>query len=227
MTARWVAFLTWAAVAAGAVYWALKLAASPSALPAHAQVAAAGARLSGDLSRVLGAGAPVAPAPVEPVAATPAPDSRFSLLGVVAPRPGTSAREGLALIAVDDQPAKAYRVGSTVEGALMLLTVSARGASLGPRGGPPSVVLELPELPAPASGPAPGSEGVPPAAPLPPGAAGRVAIPGRPPGMQPAAAQGGPPRAQPGRPNLPMPQGVPGLPAPTQGEAGTPVPRTP
>jgi general secretion pathway protein C len=211
MTARWVAFLTWAAVAAGSVYWVLKLAASPSPLPAHAQVAAAGARLSADLQRVLGAGAPPAPPPSE-VAAAPPADPRFALLGVVAPRPGTSAREGLALIAVDDQPAKAFRVGSSVEGPLVLLAVSARGASLGPRGGQPSVVLELPEMPAAATGPAPGSEGVPGVAAPPPG---RTAVPGLPPAMQPV------------RPSVPIPPVLPGVPAAPPGQAGMPPPRTP
>jgi len=217
MTARWVAFLTWAAVAAGSVYWVLKLAVSPSPLPAHAQVAAAGARLSADLQRVLGAGAPPAPAPTEEAAPPPA-DPRFSLLGVVAPRPGTSAREGLALIAVDDQPAKAFRVGSSVEGPLVLLAVSARGASLGPRGGQPSVVLELPEMPAAATGPAPGSEGVP----------GVSSVPGMgasPPGR--AAVPGLPPAMQPGRPSVPIPPVLPGVPAAPPGQAGMPPPRTP
>jgi general secretion pathway protein C len=218
MTARWVAFLTWAAVAAGSVYWVLKLAVSPSPLPAHAQVAAAGARLSGDLQRVLGAGAP-AVAPASEAAAAPPPDPRFALLGVVAPRPGTPAREGLALIAVDDQPARAFRVGSAIEGPLVLLTVSARGASLGPRGGPPSVVLELPEMPGPATGAAPGSEGAPvaPVAPV-----GRAPVPGLPAGLQP------------GRPTLPIPAVVPGVPPvptgqgePRPGQAGMPPPRTP
>lgn len=211
MTARWVAFLTWAAVAAASVYWALKLAVAPSPLPAHAQVAAAGARLSGDLQRVLGAGAPPAPPPTQAAAAPPA-DPRFALLGVVAPRPGTSAREGLALIAVDDQPAKAFRVGLPVEGPLVLLAVSARGASLGPRGGPPSVVLELPEMPGPATGVAPGAEGSPG---VPGGPSARSAPPGLPPGV-PA-----------GRPTLPIPPVVPGAPAAPSGQGGMPPPRTP
>jgi general secretion pathway protein C len=222
MTARWVAFLTWAAVAAAAAYWILRLAASPTPLPAHAHVAAAGARPSADLQRVLGAGAPPSAAPADPVAAAPAPDPRFTLVGVVAPRPGTSAREGLALIAADDQPAKAFRVGSVVDGTLVLQAVTPRGASLGPRGGPPSVVLELPEMPAPATGQPPGGDAAPAAPPAP---VARAPVPGLPPGLQP------------GRPNLPVPPVVPpmppgqaggqGDPEPRAGQAGASPPRTP
>lgn len=227
MTARWVAFLTWAAVAAAAAYWILKLAASPLPLPAHAQVAPAGARPSADLQRVLGAGAPPSAAPADPVADAPAPDPRFTLIGVVAPRPGTSAREGLALIAADEQPAKAFRVGSVVDGSLVLLAVSPRGASLGPRGGPPSVVLELPEMPAPATGQPPGLEAAPgaPVVPVAPAApVARAPVPGLPPGLQP------------GRPNLPIPPVVPPMPPgqagqpdadPRAGQPGAPPPRTP
>lgn len=213
MTARWVAFLTWAAVAAGAVYWALKLAASPAPLPAHVQVAGAGARPSGDLQRVLGAGAPPAAAPTDAPPAAPPPDPRFTLVGVVAPRPGTSAREGLALIATDDQPARAFRVGTVVDGTLVLLAVSPRGVSLGPRGGPASFTLELPEMPAPATGGPPGSE----PAPAGPGAApGRAPVPGLPPGLQP------------GRPAVPLPPGVPMAPGVPPGQPdGRPPPRTP
>lgn len=221
MTARWVAFLTWAAVAAASMYWALKLSASPSPLPAHAHVAAAAPRLAGDLQRVLGAGAPAATPSTEAAAAPPPPDPRFSLIGVVAPRPGTSAREGLALIALDEQPAKAFRVGSVVDGSLVLLAVSARGASLGPRGGPPSVVLELPDVPAPATGTPPAAEGIVPA-PLPTG--------------RPRAAPAVAPGMQPGRPIVPVPAVVPAVPPvpgaqadaePRPGQAATPLPRAP
>jgi general secretion pathway protein C len=203
MTARWVAFLTWAAVASGALYWALRLAVSAEGVPAHAQVVSVSARAAGDLQRLLGAGAPAAQA-AQDTAPAPAPtDPRFTLIGVVAPRPGTPAREGVALIAVDDQPAKAYRVGAVVEGSLVLLSVTARGASLGPRRGPASVVLELPEVPAASTGvPDDASAGnpeggMPQSAPTP--------APGRAP--RPPAALGA-------RPMLPVPAVVPGMPAP-------------
>lgn len=219
MTARWVAFLTWAAVAAGLVYWLLKLLVSPSPLPAHAQVVATAARPAADLQRVLGAGAP-APAQTTDPAASPAPaDPRFTLVGVVAPRPGSSPREGIALIASDDQPAKAFRVGAVVDGTLVLLSVSSRGASLGSRGGPPTVVLELPEVPGPATGGAPGmAEG----APQEPGVS---VAPGVPVARVPVS---GPSALAPPRPIVPPPPVVPGVPAgggPPSGSAARP--RTP
>ena len=76
-------------------------------------------------------------------------DSRFRLIGVVAPRASSAQAEGLALIATDGKPAKAYRVGREVDGELVLLGVHARGASLGPRGQPAQIDLQLPALPPP------------------------------------------------------------------------------
>lgn len=199
MTARWVAFLTWAAVASGALYWALRLAVSAEGVPAHAQVVSVTVRTAGDLQRLLGAGPPIPQSAQEAPAAAPPTDPRFTLIGVVAPRPGTPMREGVALIAADDQPAKAYRVGAVVEGSLVLLSVSARGASLGPRRGPASVVLELPEVPAASTG-VPDDSG----ADNPDG--------GLPQGAPPRAL--GPPGAVGARPGLPIPAVVPGIPNP-------------
>jgi general secretion pathway protein C len=48
-------------------------------------------------------------------------------------------------------------VGTSVDGELMLLAVHARGASLGPRGQPPQLALELPALPPPSTGTLQGS----------------------------------------------------------------------
>ena len=81
---------------------------------------------------------------------TAAADERFQLIGVVSPPSRQAAREGVALIAVDGRPAKAFRVGAVVEGDTVLQTVAARGVTLGPRNGPALVALNLPP-PAPAS----------------------------------------------------------------------------
>lgn len=151
-------------------------------------------------------------------AASPVPtDPRFTLVGVVAPRPGSSPREGIALIVADDQPAKAFRVGAVVDGTLMLLSVSSRGASLGPRGGPPSVVLELPEVPGPATGGAPGM------------AEGAAPEPGAPvaPGVSVARAPARvPPALAPPRPIVAPPPVLPQLPIPNSpgpAEPGVPA----
>lgn len=143
--------LVWAAVAASAVYWGLRLFSTPTPLPREAKLAEAGPRAGGDLSRLLGE--PAAPAPAASAEAEPASDTRFQLIGVVAPRlppGGRSVAEGVALIAVDGKPARAYRVGAAVDASLVLQTVHQRGATLGPRGAAATVSLTL-EPPAPAA----------------------------------------------------------------------------
>ena len=187
MMARWWAFSVWALVAASAAAWGLKLFVGSPAAPPQTQVIAPSAALRGDLTRVFGADAPAALAEAPP---EPAASSRFQLVGVIAPRAGHGAGQGLALIAVDGKPARAYRIGAAVEGETVLQSVRARGASLGPRGGLATVALEMAPLPAAASGtlPAPDSSGNP--------------------GGNPGAA----PPARPGLPNRPpptMPQRLP------------------
>lgn len=154
MSARLAAFVTWALVAASAVYWGLKLFVTPLGAPSHATTVAA-APLRGDLSRVFGA-----PPADEPAAAAPAPAvaSRFQLIGVAAPREG-QAGPGVALIAIDGKPARPYRVGALVDGDWHLQAIRSRGISLGPSGGAAALSLELPALPPPATGtlPAPGT----------------------------------------------------------------------
>lgn len=170
MRARWASFLVWAAVAASAVYWVLRLFTAAPAVPPHAVAVGAGGAPRGDVARVLGALPDAAPS--APVAAAPAP-SRFKLVGVVAPRHERDARVGVALIAVDDKPPKAYRVGAVIDGETVLRSVLRRSVELGPREGP-AAVLELPALPPPATGtlPPPGS--------APPSAAPPLVRPGRP-----------------------------------------------
>lgn len=147
----------------------LKLGSRSLPVPPQAQVVEPGAALRGDLSRLLGADAPVAVAEAAP---TPAADSRFALIGVVSPKPPKASREGLALIAVDGKPARAYRVGAVVDGTHVLQGVSARGATLALKGGATPVALSIaPVAPAatgtlPAAGarvpvPAPAFRGLP------------------------------------------------------------------
>jgi general secretion pathway protein C len=56
------------------------------------------------------------------------------------------------LIAVDGKPPKAFVVGAQLDGDLVLQSVSLRTASIGPAQGAASVRLELPALPAAATG---------------------------------------------------------------------------
>ncbi len=153
MNARLAAFVIWAAVAASAMFWALRLGASSPVAPAHTVAVANSSLPRGDLTRVFGAAPPKAANNAVVVESPLA--SRFRLLGVAAPRRDGD-RNGLALIAVDGKPARSFAVGSTVDGDLMLQSVHARGAKIGARGAPPQVLLELPALPAPSTGTPPG-----------------------------------------------------------------------
>jgi general secretion pathway protein C len=185
MPARLSAFVIWALVAASAVFWGLRLIVrSPEAPPYTVSVGDA-ASVSGDLTRLLGT-PPVAAAAV---VATPEIASRFRLTGVMAPKP--PATQGVALIAVDGKLPRAFRVGAAVDGELVLQSVSLRTAAIGPPRGATAVTLELPPLPAPATGSLPPPDlGGNPAAPQPAVAAPPMARPTAPmqatPPMQPS-----------------------------------------
>jgi general secretion pathway protein C len=151
MFARLSAFVIWSLVAATAVFWALRLAASPMPVPPYAVAVGTSVAVRGDLSRLFGAPQRAA------VVAQGAPEapSRFKLVGVMAPRSATVQAEpgqGLALIAVDGKPAKAFAVGARVDSDMVLQSVGLRTASIGPAQGTRSVLLELPALAPPASG---------------------------------------------------------------------------
>jgi general secretion pathway protein C len=181
MVTRWVAFGVWAAAAASTVAWGLRLFVPSAPVPAHASVALPAAA-AGDLTRIFGA---------EPVAAVeeedpePVADARFQLIGVVAPRAAGSAGEGLALIAVDGKPARAYRVGATVDGEQVLQSVQARGVTLGPRDGAALVALTIPPPAAANTGTLPSVGGLGAGQRVTSGAAGADALQGRAPMGQP------------------------------------------
>jgi len=147
MTARVLTLLVWAAVAAAALFWALRLGADRPGVPAHATPVAL-EPAAGDWVRVLG-GTPVA-APAAAPEAIAGAATRLRLLGVIAPQtvPG---RQGIALIAIDEGPPRALRVGAVVVGETVVQSVHRRGATLGPAGGPAEIELELPQEPPPAA----------------------------------------------------------------------------
>jgi general secretion pathway protein C len=224
MYARIAAFVLWAAVAAGLMYWLLRVGVTAPALPANAQPVSTAAVLRGDVARLFADPAqpqtPGAPAPAEPGLA-----SRFKLVGVMAPRPGDRpVGQGIALIEVDGKPPRPYRVGRAIDDKLVLQSVAARSATLGPRGGEPAVQLELPPPPVPATGT------------LPPPADGLESADGRPlempsrgapPGQPPLPPPGQPPLSPPGQAPLParaMPPPAPQQPFPQQLPPGTDVP---
>jgi general secretion pathway protein C len=162
MFARLSAFVIWSLVAATAVFWALRFTASPPLVPAYAVAVGKSVVVRGDLTRLFGA----APRLVASGGAPLEAPSRFKLVGVMAPRSPAAQAEaghGVALIAVDGKPAKAFAVGARLDSDLVLQSVGLRTASIGPAQGSRSVLLELPALAAPNSGvlPSVGSGGAP------------------------------------------------------------------
>lgn len=158
MTMLWpsrvLTFLLWLIVFFSAAYWILAIVGmSGSPVRASALAPTPPTSASDDLLRVLGpetatSGGSQSGAPVVTQASPPA---RMQLLGVVADR----RHAGVALIALDGQPARPYRVGSVLEGGYKLISVSLRSAQLSPEsGGDVRITLELdPLVTAPAGAP--------------------------------------------------------------------------
>ncbi|MCW5610423.1 MAG: hypothetical protein KIS83_07025 [Rubrivivax sp.] len=92
MSARWVSLLAWAAVAASAIFWGLRVFVQAPAAPPQARLAA---RRSAS-----GARRPDAPARRRRrpgrggAAAAAAADPRYALVGVVSPRDAARGRRG-------------------------------------------------------------------------------------------------------------------------------------
>ena len=151
MPARLSAFVIWALVAATAVFWGLRLWTRSAEAPQYTVPVGDVAVARGDLSRLLGA----TPAAAAAVVATPEAASRFRLIGIMAPKAAAASAQpgqGVALIAVDGKPPKAFVVGSALDANLVLQSVSLRTAAIGPAQGAAAVTLELPPLAAAATG---------------------------------------------------------------------------
>ena len=198
MLAKTSAFLIWAAVAAAAVFWGLRLSGSAPEAPAHARPAPVATVVRSDLGWLLGSEPASASAGHQtPVAV--AQQSRFQLLGVIAAGSGGGAGPaGWATLAVDGKPPRTFRVGSLVDDSSVLQKVSARGVEIGPRGGAAEVTLQLAPL-APAATGRPGGAGL-----APPGTA--------PSALTPSVAA----------PAVWAPAPAPALARPTPGNAGVP-----
>jgi general secretion pathway protein C len=139
-------FALWLLAAAGGVYWALKFV-QGTATPANAAVVTSAPVASVDsqaLARGLGGGLGVAEVVAASPVAAPAAGitaARFVLSGVVE---GKTARQSLALIAVDGKPARPYRVGAQLTEGVVLAAVQRRQALLSPSTGKAgAVTLEL------------------------------------------------------------------------------------
>jgi general secretion pathway protein C len=142
-SSRWspvlAAGLLWLAAGLVAGYWVLQALGRTAVVPVAAEPQPSQAPDAALVARALGATS-AAPATAQ---TPPAASSRYALLGVIA---GASS-QGAALIAVDDQPPRPYRVGATVEGGLVLQSVGKNTARLGPSSsGPATVELTVPAL---------------------------------------------------------------------------------
>lgn len=129
--------LVWGGLALSAGHWGLKWWGEAPAQPLPVPTAAALNIDTGRVAAALGArAAAAAPAVSAPVAAL---GSRLQLLGVVTDRSGM----GAALLAVDGQPARPYRVGAVLFDGVRLISLGARHAEVGGDAG--HVRLTLPE----------------------------------------------------------------------------------
>lgn len=150
LASRWAPALTtfsvWTLAAAVVAYWVLQFAgasAPASNAPSVVRLSQAEPALS-DVQKALGA-VTAAPAEAADVADVSA---RFVLSGVVASGWG----QGSALIAVDGQPPKAFKVGQTLADGVVLKSLSARQARLAATAqGPVTGTLDMPPLPSAAN----------------------------------------------------------------------------
>ena len=132
--------LVWVVAAICIGYWVLQISSSPkSGNPITTAISTEPVNNAPDatsLARLLGATAPLAATPISN-------SNRFALKGVVSGALGKEA----ALIAIDDKPAKAFRVGSAIEDGLILQSATARKVTLSTTpNGPVLMTLEMPPL---------------------------------------------------------------------------------
>ena len=137
-----LAVLLWLAAGLSVGYWVLQTLGRSPLTPVAAPAVAPPAPDAASVARVLGA---VQVAAVDAPAGVPPPlASRFQLLGVVA----AGGADGAALIAIDGQPPKPYRVGMELDGGVVLESVQRRSVRLAPSGaGASGFELTLPEVP--------------------------------------------------------------------------------
>jgi general secretion pathway protein C len=166
---RFAAFALWSLAALSATAWVLKVVGMSEAPVTASAIEAQAPAIDGqDLARALGPDTPadtpalVAAAQLQQQA--PDPAARLRLLGVVAGRRAG----GVALISVDGQSPRPYRVGSEIDASYRLTRVAARSATLAPmKSDAKTITLELPPVGA-AAGQLPGAA---------------AALPGRPPDL--------------------------------------------
>ncbi len=124
-----LAVLLWLVAGLCVGYWVLQALGRTPLTPVAAPAVPPAAPDAASVARVLGA-APVAAVDASPGAPPPL-SSRFQLLGVV----DAGGADGAALIAIDGQPPKPYRVGAELESGVVLASVQRRSVRLAVSGG--------------------------------------------------------------------------------------------
>ena len=135
------------------MFWGIRLVVHSETAPMQVATADMGSLTRGDLSRLLGSD-PAVQAPVQSPVMAQELGARLRLTGVAAPR--QHGGPGLAVISVDGNPPRVYRVGALIDSNLVLHDVSLRTATvaIAQSGSEPAseVVLEMPPLTAAATG---------------------------------------------------------------------------
>lgn len=140
--ARLLTTLVWALAAASIMFWVLQIGNPSQSQSGMVAVPPAPTPQATGMAYLLGYREKALETPAAPVQAR----SKYQLIGVLA---GTQSQQGSALIAVDDQSAKLYRVGATVEGSdqFILQALHGRQAQLGSSlQGEALQTLEMPEF---------------------------------------------------------------------------------
>jgi general secretion pathway protein C len=135
-----LAGLLWLAAGLSAGYWVLQALGRAPVTPVPAMASAPPVVDAALLARALSA----LPTAANLAEATPAAASRYALQGVAA----VGAARGAALIAVDGQPARPFRLGAEVASGLVLQAVTAQQVRLGTAvNGPTAITLDMPSKP--------------------------------------------------------------------------------
>ncbi|HSO44411.1 MAG TPA: type II secretion system protein N [Rhodoferax sp.] len=144
--ARLSTFVLAALAAASMVFWGLRWTEPPGTPRDSGDWSGQRPIDTARVAQLLGASAsPVGDEVTAPVSNAAA---NYKLEGVIAQ--GRNSGRGSALIAIDGEKAKPYKVGDRLSDDLVLQSVSARGAALAPSSAAPATVqLELPPLDGP------------------------------------------------------------------------------
>ena len=144
MMARLMALAAWTSVAASLTIWGGRLLSQAAPPTSGAALPQPMAEVPLNFDRLFG----VDVSAHGPVAAdVPADSARFHLLGVVASRGLGSTDTGIALIAIDGKPARAYKVGAAIDRGHVLQSVQARSAVVAMHDSSANFTLTLPNLP--------------------------------------------------------------------------------